>query len=51
MNIIQKFFEIFNFRFWLLLGELLYFPAGFLVGGTIFLWQQNKKGSSDDEIQ
>lgn len=48
---IQKFFEVFNLRFWLLLGEFLYFPIGFMVGGKIYLWQQNKKGSSDDEIQ
>lgn len=51
MNIILKFFEIYNFRFWLLLGELLFFPIGFMIGGSICLWQQKRKGSSDDEIQ
>ena len=33
---IQKFFEIFNFRFWLLLFELLYFPMGFAIGLLIY---------------
>ena len=33
----EKFFEIFNFRFWLLMAELLYFPIGMAIGGLIYL--------------
>ena len=33
---IQKFFEIYNFRFWLLLFELLYFPVGLGIGLLIY---------------
>lgn len=47
---IQKFFEIFNFRFWLFIFELLYFPVGLMVGGIICNWIQDKRGS-EDEIQ
>lgn len=43
---IQKFFEIFNFRFWLLLVEILYFPAGLVIGGLIY--HIRTKGSSDE---
>lgn len=51
MILFQKFFEVFNCRFWLLVAEILFFPTGFFIGGSIYLWQQNKKGSSNDEIQ
>lgn len=44
---IQKFFEIFNFRFWILLAELLYFPVGIIVGCLIAMWKQRK----EDEVQ
>lgn len=43
---IQKFFEIFNFRFWLLEAEILFFPIGFIIGGLIYLIRT--KGSSDE---
>lgn len=43
---IQQFFEIFNFRFWLLMAELLYFPIGFIIGGLIYYIRT--KGSSDE---
>lgn len=48
MNIIQKFFEIFNFRFWLFLFELFYIPAGLCIGGLI--WEAKQK-RSEDEVQ
>ena len=51
MNIILKFFEIYNFRFWLFLAELLYFPIGMAIGLLFYQCQQHKKGSSKDEIQ
>lgn len=51
MDIIHNFFDIFNFRFWLFLAELLYFPTGMGIGLLIYQWQQYKKGSSKDEIQ
>ena len=43
----EKFFEIFNFRFWLFLFELFYFPLGLCIGGLIYEWKHKK----DDEIQ
>lgn len=46
MSIISNFSEIFNFRFWLLMAELLYFPIGFIIGGLIYYIRT--KGSSDE---
>ena len=46
MNIISSFFEIFNFRFWLFLAELLYFPVGLMIGALIY--HIRTKGSSDE---
>lgn len=43
---IQQFFEIFNFRFWLFLFELFIIPTVMMIAGLIF----EKKGSSH-EIQ
>lgn len=34
---IHEFFEIFNFRFWLLLFEMLLIPMGFFIGGLYIL--------------
>ena len=45
---IRQFFEIFNFRFWLLLFEILFIPMGMMIGGLIFCMRE--KGS-EDEIQ
>ena len=50
MDIIAKFFEIFNFRFWLLMFELFYFPFGLCLGGLFCQWLQKKRGS-ENEIQ
>ena len=36
---IQKFFEIFNFRFWLFLFELFYIPVGMCIAGLIYEWK------------
>ena len=44
---IQKFFEIFNFRFWLFLFEMLYIPMGMCIGCLICMWKQKK----NDEVQ
>lgn len=46
MDIISKFFEIFNFRFWLFAFELLYFPLGMFIGGLIYL-----RKHKNDEVQ
>ena len=43
---IKTFFEIFNFRFWLLLFEFLYFPGGLFIGGLIYYLKHK-----DDEVQ
>ena len=45
---IQQFFEIFNFRFWLLLFEMLFIPMGMFIGA--FVIYMREKGS-EDEIQ
>lgn len=42
----EKFFEIYNFRFWLFTAEILYFPIGLLIGGLIYQWKHK-----DDEVQ
>ena len=36
MSFIREFFEIFNFRFWLLLVEIFYIPCGMVIGGLIY---------------
>lgn len=46
MDIISKFFEIFNFRFWLLYFELMFIPFGMSIGGLIYLWKHR-----NDEVQ
>ena len=46
---IQKFFEIFNFRFWLFIFELSYFPLGLIIGGSIYRFIEKKKGSTDED--
>lgn len=46
MSIISNFFEIFNFRFWLFLFEILYFPVGLAIGSLIY--HIRTKGSSDE---
>ena len=46
MDIISKFFEIFNFRFWLFIFELFYFPLGLCIGGLIYQIRHK-----DDEVQ
>ena len=43
---IQKFFEIFNFRFWLLIIELLYIPTTLMIALAISEWK-----GSHDEVQ
>ena len=45
---IQQFFEIFNFRFWLLLFEILFIPMGMFIGCLVIYMRE--KGS-EDEIQ
>lgn len=45
----KEFFEIFNIRFWLLLAELLYFPAGMAVGILIWRLKKKIKGGSENE--
>ncbi len=45
---IQKFFEIYNIRFWILLAEILYFPVGMMVGAVIY---GLKHKDSEDEVQ
>lgn len=42
----KEFFEIFNFRFWLFIAEILYFPIGLMIGGLIYQWKHK-----DDEVQ
>ncbi len=44
---IQKFFEIFNFRFWLFLFELFYIPFGMCIAGLIY----ERLHKNDDEVQ
>lgn len=46
---IQKFFEIFNFRFWLFLIELLYIPTALMIGLAYSEWKA--KRGSHDEVQ
>ena len=43
---LQKFFEIYNIRFWLFAAELLYFPIGLMIGGLIYQWKHR-----NDEVQ
>ena len=43
---LQKFFEIYNIRFWLLEAEILFFPIGFIIGGLAYLWKHR-----NDEVQ
>ena len=38
----EKFFLIFNFRFWLLLIELFYIPFGMCIGGLIYQLKHRK---------
>ena len=42
----EKFFEIFNIRFWLLLFELFFIPFGMCIGGLIYRWK-----NKEDEVQ
>lgn len=42
----EKFFEIYNIRFWLLLIELFYIPVGMCIGGLIYLLKHK-----EDEVQ
>lgn len=42
----EKFFEIFNIRFWLLLFELFFIPFGMCIGGLIYRWKHK-----EDEVQ
>ena len=43
---IQKFFEIFNFRFFLLLFELFYIPAFMGIGGLIHEFIKKKRNEN-----
>lgn len=47
---IQKFFEIYNFRFWLFLFELFFIPFGMVIGGLIHNWIHDRRGL-ENEIQ
>ena len=38
----EKFFEIFNFRFWLFVFELSYIPLGMCIGGLIYYLKHRK---------
>ena len=38
----EKFFEIFNIRFWLFIFELSFFPIGMCIGGLIYQWKHRK---------
>lgn len=38
----EKFFEIYNIRFWLFVFELSYIPLGMCLGGLIYLWKHRK---------
>lgn len=44
---LSNFFEIFNFRFWLFVVELLYFPVGMSIGALIILLKNKKEGEKD----
>lgn len=46
---IYKFFEIYNFRFWLLIFEVSFIPFGMAIGGLIY--QATHKEECDGEDQ
>ena len=45
-KVLEKFFEIYNIRFWLFAAELFYFPIGLMIGGLIYQWKHR-----NDEVQ